>query len=197
MLVLRVPVGRTIGGLGLTLLVAACSVGAPGPTSVPAAATDRAVSAAPSTSAMASAAPETVAPATASPAAKSGGGRYGGGGGGTVAPAPGLLVKAATTAIGPVLTGADGLTLYTHAGDSSNHSTCSGGCAGAWPPVSVTAGSKVTAGVGVQGRLGTFKRADGTTQVTYNTLPLYTWPGDAAPGDTTGQGIGGFKVATP
>ncbi|MDR3471857.1 MAG: hypothetical protein P4M09_09245, partial [Devosia sp.] len=41
-----------------------------------------------------------------------------------------------------------------------------------------------------------FVRSDGTTQVTYNGWPLYTWPGDTKPGDTTGQGIGGFSVAT-
>ncbi len=33
-------------------------------------------------------------------------------------------------------------------------------------------------------------------QVTYNGLPLYYWQGDAKPGDATGQGVGGFSVAT-
>ena len=31
-------------------------------------------------------------------------------------------------------------------------------------------------------------RADGTTQVAINGQPLYTYAGDAAPGDTQGQG---------
>jgi Secreted repeat of unknown function len=33
-------------------------------------------------------------------------------------------------------------------------------------------------------------------QVTYDGLPLYYWQGDAKPGDATGQGVGGFVVAT-
>jgi predicted lipoprotein with Yx(FWY)xxD motif len=45
--------------------------------------------------------------------------------------------------------------------------------------------------------LGTLTRADGTVQVTYNGLPLYGWKSDAKPGDTTGEGVGGFSVATP
>jgi len=31
--------------------------------------------------------------------------------------------------------------------------------------------------------------------VTYNGHPLYSWTGDYSPGDTTGQGIGGFSIA--
>jgi len=48
-----------------------------------------------------------------------------------------------------------------------------------------------TAGAGVTGQLGTLTRADGTTQVTYNGMPLYYWFKDAQPGDTTGQNVGG------
>ena len=34
-------------------------------------------------------------------------------------------------------------------------------------------------------------RPDGTTQITFYGQPLYTFSGDAKPGDTTGQGTGG------
>ncbi|HVA87608.1 MAG TPA: hypothetical protein VNF73_14990 [Candidatus Saccharimonadales bacterium] len=106
-----------------------------------------------------------------------------------------VIVGTATTGLGTALTGPDGKTLYIHAGDSARTSTCAGGCATAWPPLTVTAGQRPTAGTGVTGQLGTFTRSDGTTQVTYNGLPLYHWQGDAKPGDTTGQGIAGFSVA--
>ena len=37
--------------------------------------------------------------------------------------------------------------------------------------------------------LGTTKRADGTTEVTYNGHPLYTYAGDTSAGQTSGQGL--------
>ena len=40
--------------------------------------------------------------------------------------------------------------------------------------------------------LGTTKRTDGTTQVTYNSHPLYYFAGDKAAGDTNGQGTAGI-----
>ena len=46
------------------------------------------------------------------------------------------------------------------------------------------------------GSLGTLARADGTTQVTYDSAPLYYWQGDAKAGDVTGNGVNGFSVAT-
>ena len=44
------------------------------------------------------------------------------------------------------------------------------------------------------GALTTLTRADGTTQVAYDGLPLYDWQGDAKPGDVTGDGVNGFSV---
>ena len=115
----------------------------------------------------------------------------------TAAPAGGVTLGMATTSLGAVLVGPTGLTLYTHAGDSSTSSTCTGGCAGAWPPLTVAAGQQMVAGPGVTGQLGTLVRPEGTTQVTYDGLPLYYWKNDIKAGDVTGQGINGFTVATP
>jgi predicted lipoprotein with Yx(FWY)xxD motif len=106
-----------------------------------------------------------------------------------------VTIKTGSTSLGIVLVTSDGFTLYIHAGDSATHSACTGGCATAWPPLLVKAGTKVKGGSGASGRFATFKRADGTTQVTYNGHPLYSWTGDYSPGDTTGQGIGGFSIA--
>ena len=111
--------------------------------------------------------------------------------------AGGVVVNMATTSLGPVLVGPNGLTLYTHSGDSATASTCTGGCATAWPPLAVPAGSSATGGTGVTGAFATLTRDDGTLQVTYNGLPLYGWKNDAKAGDTTGQGVNGFSVAKP
>lgn len=100
-----------------------------------------------------------------------------------------------SAALGTFLTGENGKTLYTHAGDGPNTSTCTDACATAWPPLTVTAGGQPTAGAGVTGKLGTLTRADGTIQVTNDGLPLYYWQGDAKLGDTTGDGVNGFSVA--
>jgi predicted lipoprotein with Yx(FWY)xxD motif len=115
--------------------------------------------------------------------------------GGGASSAPGVTIGTASSPdFGTVLTGPNGMTLYTHAGDSATESTCTGACAAAWPPLGTT--GQPTAGAGVRGQLGTVPRADGTTQVTYGGLPLYYWEGDAKAGDVTGNGVEGFSVAT-
>ena len=107
--------------------------------------------------------------------------------------AAGTVVNMATTSLGPVLVGPNGLTLYTHAGDSATASTCTGGCATAWPPLVGPA----SGGTGVSGAFATMTRDDGSVQVTYNGLPLYGWKNDSKPGDVTGQGVNSFSVAKP
>ena len=91
---------------------------------------------------------------------------------------------ASSRSLGTFLTGPNGMTLYTHAGDGPNASTCMGVSATGRPPLTVAAGRQPTAGAGVTGKLPTLTQADGTTQVTYGGLPLYDWPGDPQPDDT-------------
>ena len=126
-------------------------------------------------------------------------GPYGGGAsspaavGGGASSAVGVVVGSAkSAAFGTVLTGPNGMTLYTHAGDSATQSTCTGSCATAWPPLATT--GQPTAATGVAGQLGTASRGDGTTQVTYNGMPVYYWQGDTKAGDVTGDGVEGFSV---
>jgi predicted lipoprotein with Yx(FWY)xxD motif len=96
------------------------------------------------------------------------------------------IVKTARTPLGTILVGATGRTLYLWKADTGMSSTCSGACAGGWPPL--TTKGRATASGGAQaGKLGTTMRSDGTTQVTYAGHPLYYFAGDSAPGDTTGQ----------
>ena len=92
--------------------------------------------------------------------------------------------------LGSILTEISGRTLYLFTNDKRNVSNCSGGCAGAWPPLA-TIGDPV-AGEGVaEGSLGTIAREDGYTQVTYNGWPLYNFANDDKPGDSKGQDRGG------
>ncbi|MGH2534704.1 MAG: hypothetical protein ACRDJW_20795 [Thermomicrobiales bacterium] len=90
--------------------------------------------------------------------------------------------------LGTFLTDANGMTLYMFTPDSPNESVCYDQCAENWPIFSVE--GELTLPEGVEGTLGTIERTDGTTQVTYNEMPLYYWINDAQPGDTTGQGVG-------
>jgi predicted lipoprotein with Yx(FWY)xxD motif len=84
-----------------------------------------------------------------------------------------------------VLTNGNGFTLYWFAPDTSTTSACNGTCAAYWPPVTGTP----TAGPGVTGRLGTIRRADGSTQATYDGHPLYTYLGDTTPGQANGNNL--------
>jgi predicted lipoprotein with Yx(FWY)xxD motif len=98
--------------------------------------------------------------------------------------------------LGTILTDSAGRTLYKFANDQPNVSNCNDACAQAWPALTVASGTP-TAGTGVSGALGTFDRADGTTQVTYDGSPLYRYGGDAAAGDTNGNGLlGKWSVIT-
>jgi predicted lipoprotein with Yx(FWY)xxD motif len=97
-------------------------------------------------------------------------------------------VAVATTGLGDVLVDAKGRTLYVFTKDKGDQSVCSGKCAAAWPALTVTGAA--TPGTGAQASmLSTSKQANGSTQVTYGGKPLYYFAGDAAPGDTKGQGL--------
>ncbi|WP_440990780.1 COG4315 family predicted lipoprotein [Haloarchaeobius baliensis] len=91
--------------------------------------------------------------------------------------------------LGDVLVGPDGLTLYMFDQDErgAGASSCTGGCADAWPPLTVD--GEAMAGAGVSATLSTFDRGDGSTQVAANGWPLYYYASDTDPGDATGQGV--------
>jgi predicted lipoprotein with Yx(FWY)xxD motif len=109
-----------------------------------------------------------------------------------------LTVKAASTGVGKVLVGPNGLTLYILTSDHTNSSSCTGTCVDDWPPLTVKSGTKVVGGPGVKGTFATFTRSDGTRQVSYRGKPLYSFAGDRSAGDTNGEGIGGvWFVAKP
>ena len=89
--------------------------------------------------------------------------------------------------VGAVLVDAEGKVLYTLTDASGAAVECTGGCATAWPPLTVAAGAKAKAGKGVAKVAAT---SDG--QVTANGLPLYRFAGDAAPKEANGDGLVSF-----
>ena len=169
---MRSTVLTALAVLVASLAIVACSS--------PAATASPAASVAASPSAAASSAPSE-APSTAPSAAAS--------------EAPSAATSGATVeaksvgSLGTVLVaGSNGMTVYTFTQDvkDSGTSACTGGCLTTWPALTVASGTP-TGGSGVTGTLGTITRADdGTTQVTYNGLPLYFFSGDTAPGDGNG-----------
>lgn len=96
------------------------------------------------------------------------------------------------TSLGTILVDAKGRTIYLFEKDKTKKSTCSGACATNWPPVT-TSGTPTAAGGVNAHKLGTTKRSDGTTQVTYNGHPLYLFVADQnKPGSTKGEGLKAF-----
>jgi predicted lipoprotein with Yx(FWY)xxD motif len=100
-------------------------------------------------------------------------------------------VKTRHGKLGTFLVGTNGRTLYLFEKDKSKKSTCSGDCATAWPPL-LTSGKPKAAGKAKASLLGTTKRSDGTTQVTYKGHPVYYFVQDKKAGDTKGEGVNGF-----
>ena len=104
----------------------------------------------------------------------------------SAAPAATATALKTTTIDGTtVLTNAQGFTLYSFAPDTPTSSKCYGSCAVYWPPVTGTA----AAGQGLPGKVTTITRTGGSRQLTYNGHPLYTYIGDAAPGQARGNNL--------
>jgi predicted lipoprotein with Yx(FWY)xxD motif len=98
--------------------------------------------------------------------------------------------------VGQVLVDSKGMTLYYFEKDKkgSGVSKCSGACASAWPPLTTGGAAKPMSGV-QSSMLGTIKRSDGTTQVTYAGWPLYTFVEDKKPGEDNGTDSKAFGAS--
>jgi predicted lipoprotein with Yx(FWY)xxD motif len=93
--------------------------------------------------------------------------------------------------LGEILVDGNGRTLYLFEKDESDESYCNGDCAKVWPPETTNGDPK--AGDGAQAsKLGTLKREDGSTQVTYNGSPLYLYASDTKAGDAKGNELDQF-----
>jgi predicted lipoprotein with Yx(FWY)xxD motif len=90
--------------------------------------------------------------------------------------------------VGVILVDAQGHALYVHTDSDSKAVDCTGECATAWPPLTVTAGTKVKAPKGLDG----LSTMSDTHQVTSHGLPLYRFSGDNAPKQANGDGVNAF-----
>lgn len=92
----------------------------------------------------------------------------------------------------PIIVDAAGRTVYMYAPDgSSTTSKVPAALKTAWPPVVVS--GTVIAGSGLSAaKLAAHPQAGGALQVAYGGHLLYTFANDKAPGDATGQALGGI-----
>lgn len=95
-----------------------------------------------------------------------------------------------------VLANLRGRTLYSLSAEKRGRFICTDrACLADWHPLLVRAGVKPTGPV----RLGTVKRPEGRTQVTFKGRPLYTFAADSKPGEANGEGfrdVGTWHAAT-
>jgi predicted lipoprotein with Yx(FWY)xxD motif len=98
--------------------------------------------------------------------------------------------------LGVVLVNIKGRTLYVFMKDQHRHVTCTGQCAGFWPPLKWKGSGKPKAGGAAKsGLLALDSDPAGGKVVTYNHWPLYTFSGDSAAGQAKGwnQNLNGGK----
>jgi len=91
--------------------------------------------------------------------------------------APGTVIRTAGSQYGEILFDGTRQAVYLFDKESSAQPECYDECARAWPPV-LTKGTPVAAGGANADALGTTKRTDGSTQVTYGGHPLYYYAHD-------------------
>jgi predicted lipoprotein with Yx(FWY)xxD motif len=100
----------------------------------------------------------------------------------------GITVATHSGPYGTYLADSSGRSLYMFEPDKNGSSTCYGACAQFWPPLTSTAAAQSGTGI-QQAMLGTTKRTNGATQITYAGHPLYYFAQDKSPGDTKGEGL--------
>lgn len=99
------------------------------------------------------------------------------------------LIASTVDGIGPVLTDAEGRTLYRYAKDVSKppQVSCVDACADAWPPL-ITGAPALVDGVDEQ-LVSLVTRPDGRMQVTVDGWPVYRYAKDTGPGSALGRNV--------
>lgn len=124
-----------------------------------------------------------------------GSGSYGqsGGGGQSSAARSTVITTSQVAGVGKVLVDGSGMALYVNDQEKDGTIHCDGACTAVWHPVTATDGTPKVDGVS---GLGTMDRSGGTSQVTLNGLPLYTFDLDSAgkvKGDNAADQFGSQK----
>ena len=92
-----------------------------------------------------------------------------------------------------ILTGKNGMTLYTFDRDAagSGKSVCNGPCATNWPPLMAAPAAAPASDYSAApvGDYSVVTRDDGGKQIAYKGKPLYYWIKDTKAGDKTGDGV--------
>jgi predicted lipoprotein with Yx(FWY)xxD motif len=96
-----------------------------------------------------------------------------------------------STPLGRTIVDGSGRTIYLFEGDHSMTSRCNGACSTIWPPVTTSGHPRIGTGLSTA-KLGTTRRADGKTEVTYAGHPLYYYAPDTRPGQVSGEGLDQF-----
>ncbi|MCT9870763.1 COG4315 family predicted lipoprotein [Paenarthrobacter aurescens] len=160
---MKKPLSLGFAALVLTAALAGCG-GSPGTTTT----------SAPPPAATSSAAPTSSAPTSSAPAT-----------------AAGAEMMVVSSSAGQIVVDSKGMSLYFFTKDvkDSGTSACTEACLAAWPVFTTTSDAPTVDGV--TGTVGTISSPDGKKHVTLNGMPLYYYAKDKAPGDVTGQGVGG------
>jgi predicted lipoprotein with Yx(FWY)xxD motif len=91
--------------------------------------------------------------------------------------------------LGTVLVNAKGRTLYVFMKDAQRHVTCTGSCASFWPPAKTSSMKPKVGGAAKSSLAASDKNPSGGRVVTYNKWPLYTYKGDSAAGQASGEAL--------
>jgi predicted lipoprotein with Yx(FWY)xxD motif len=112
-----------------------------------------------------------------------------GNGGNSMASSSDFVSTRSVDGFGTVLVDSQDAALYTNDMDRGSKIVCTAGCAADWTPLVAPSGDRPTSDdSAVQAKLGTIKRPDGTSQVTFDDKPLYSFVEDPA-GEVTGDGF--------
>jgi predicted lipoprotein with Yx(FWY)xxD motif len=110
------------------------------------------------------------------------------------ATSPGATTAAVVTShmagTADVLASKNGHTLYelSPQNEAKVGFDCTGSCTTVWRPL-LSKGKPVAKGDAMQSLLGTVKRPNSTTQVTYKGFPVYDYTGDTSAGQTNGEAL--------